>query len=797
MAKIKPKEAVEFLKHFGYTNVTIATIQEPDAPTKAFNFKHFKSTKYSNNGKPKIAHTFPLRDFDSDLVTELAKLQKMKRAVYFLVNESDGKTDSENPNANRNHNILHLNACFCDTDGCPPNRVVKWLNELKVKPHLVVETSPKKYHFYFKIEPAPLKEKAKWVAIQKCMGWLGDLEVDHGMDKTMHDITQLMRLPGFLHQKKEPFPIRVVKVNYHDPYTLDELFYKFKAEQFYHTPERTKVYELPSNKITAGERHEAFRNFALSEANKRIGDPDAAQRTLVAVDGFMVSYFEKPAPFLQGGSRRKEVLRTVEDAVNLANESLISNLPPINYEDLEESDDNSFALPDTFYYHAPGIVGEIVKHICNNARYPVPAFAFASTVALLGTLKSPYLTSEMGHAPANYFLCLAPTGAGKNYPQEVLAHTLTDLGVPDLAASKVRSARGIETFLEHHNSNGLLALDEAENLLASLSEGGTPHHIRSTKELLLELYSKTNTPHYNTGWLGDKKQTPTVLEYPRLNLVAYGVVHTLEEAFTVKSIKDGLLQRFIVLTHMKKRNRNKNATPAAALNSHFAASMREMILESRITTLEGLEELEKLKTAYTACDDDKERKRLKAKVEKLKERAGNPERKVLPFKIDAMDLLEKYSDKMDDCAHRELKAERGFEGLYTRGAEQVGRLATAITQEQYVNKDLVQYCIDLIDSRVEALRDYAWQNLGVSNYNFQKEKLYKSICRRYVKVQQPVTYRHMARSFTAAINRKHFRDLIDGLYDDGRIRMVNPPSSGGRGKTGETFIPAPIDEEEY
>jgi len=795
MPKINPIVAKKFLERFNYELITIATIPEPNAPIRGFDLPHFKSTKYSKQGKPKVAHSLTLEEMDHEFFLELAELQRFRRAVYFLVNESNGITSDAQPNASRNENIINLSACFCDTDNCDPNNVIAFINKCGIKPHIAVQTSPKKFHFYFLLEPTSIADKPKWQAIQRCFGWLGDLSQDFGMDKTMHDITQLMRVPGFLHQKKEPFQIEIIKQNYHQLYTLDELFIKTGASEFFKSSKDYSTYSYPNYKISAGERHEAFRNYALSVANDFQGDSLSLEKTLDAVDGFILKNFENPHAFLLGGSRRKEVLRTVKDAVNLANKALLAVVPTI-LDSVEEREDNAFALADSFFFHCPGIVGDMVKHTTLNSRYPVPSFAFAAAAALLGTLKAPYITSELGHAPTNYFLCLAPTGAGKSYPQEVNNHALNALGIPDVAASKIRSARGIELFLEKHNSNGLLDLDEAEGLLASLNEKNTPHHIKIVKDLLLELYSKTNIPNFSTGYTGDKKIKPTILHYPRLNLIAYGVIHTLSEAFTTKSIQDGLLQRFIVFTHMVKRVRNPEFKPAETFPPNVMQELRELLTESRIITLEDEDTLHKLKLEVASEEKPEKKKLLIAKIDNLLKKRSNASKRVITFKTDALELLDKFTDKLDDLASRELDKDRGFEGLYTRGAEQVGRLATTLTQESYIDKHLVEYCIEIVESRVTALREYAWKNLGISEFKVTENKLYKYILKNCVKSKGPVSYRTIARNFTGVKYRRHLREVLDGLLDDGRLTRVSPISRGGRGKLGESFVPADFLEQE-
>lgn len=121
----------------------------------------------------------------------LAKLQQEQAGVFFMMNEGDGKGRS-------GANVLRVRAHVLDLDGAPLEPAVK----SELPPHIVVESSPKKWHAYWLIEDCPLGEfKARQHAL--AARFKGDMAIC--------DLPRVMRLPGFWHQKDTPFQTRLVK----------------------------------------------------------------------------------------------------------------------------------------------------------------------------------------------------------------------------------------------------------------------------------------------------------------------------------------------------------------------------------------------------------------------------------------------------------------------------------------------------------------------------------------------------------------------------------------------------------
>jgi hypothetical protein len=78
------------------------------------------------------------------------------------------------------------------------------IQRLGLPPSIVVESSPGKRHFYWRIDNCPLEAFA---GAQKA------LAAALGTDPAVCDLPRVMRLPGFWHRKGKPFMTRLVSVS--------------------------------------------------------------------------------------------------------------------------------------------------------------------------------------------------------------------------------------------------------------------------------------------------------------------------------------------------------------------------------------------------------------------------------------------------------------------------------------------------------------------------------------------------------------------------------------------------------
>jgi hypothetical protein len=124
-------------------------------------------------------------------LSSLGALQQQGAGVFMMINAGDGLGRS-------NKNVTRIRAHALDLDGAPIEPVLA----AGLPPHILVESSPGKWHAYWLNEDCPLdKFKERQHALADRFGG----------DRSVCDLARVLRLPGFWHLKGEPFQTRLVK----------------------------------------------------------------------------------------------------------------------------------------------------------------------------------------------------------------------------------------------------------------------------------------------------------------------------------------------------------------------------------------------------------------------------------------------------------------------------------------------------------------------------------------------------------------------------------------------------------
>lgn len=123
--------------------------------------------------------------------------------VFLTVNETDGC-------GAKAENIVRVRAIFADLDGAPIEPILA----AKPEPHMIIESSPGKYHAYWKVKSCQLDQ---FKPLQQAIARRFD------SDPAVCDLPRIMRVPGFFHQKAAPFLSHIVEQHAGLPYTVDEI----------------------------------------------------------------------------------------------------------------------------------------------------------------------------------------------------------------------------------------------------------------------------------------------------------------------------------------------------------------------------------------------------------------------------------------------------------------------------------------------------------------------------------------------------------------------------------------------
>lgn len=185
----------------------------------------------------------------------LKRLNAAGAGVFVVVNATDGQ-------GRRAGNVTHTRALFVDLDGAPLDP----LTACDIEPHLIVESSPGKWHAYWLLRPIAAHADT-------FKRYQHAIAARFGGDPSVCDLPRVMRLPGFIHRKGEPFQTRIFHESGAWPYELDELVKGFDLDGLPLMPQSP-----PGAMVTTG-RHQDL--IGLTARAARVGMSESAIRAAV------------------------------------------------------------------------------------------------------------------------------------------------------------------------------------------------------------------------------------------------------------------------------------------------------------------------------------------------------------------------------------------------------------------------------------------------------------------------------------------------------------------------------------
>ena len=177
-------------------------LQLIDPHTTQFCFRTY-GDKDKNNPRLRCKLEGSLEQHAETLVAK----NKLGASICVVVNDG-GHADNQ---------IERIRFVFADTDGVSPNPLARSL-----EPHAIIVSSNKRYHLYWRVtDLCP----AQFSILQKAIA------KKYGTDGVVSNPSRIMRIPGFFHQKKEPYLTHIYKIHTDLPaYTADEITSGLKLE---------------------------------------------------------------------------------------------------------------------------------------------------------------------------------------------------------------------------------------------------------------------------------------------------------------------------------------------------------------------------------------------------------------------------------------------------------------------------------------------------------------------------------------------------------------------------------------
>lgn len=217
-----------------------------------FTFQTFGEANKGDRTLSKVSHGNIDQQYSA-----LAQRNTRGAGVFVMVNEGDGK-------GRKKKNVKRVRAVFVDLDGAPLEPV----SQASLKPHITLESSPEKYHAYWLVNGLPLDA---FTTTQLA------LANRFNGDPAVKDLPRVMRLPGFIHLKNEPFQTRIITLEDRPSYAASELLNAFNID----LTVSAQAFN-PTGRIEYGSRNNSMFEIANSLLAKGIPPDGALKRLLTA-----------------------------------------------------------------------------------------------------------------------------------------------------------------------------------------------------------------------------------------------------------------------------------------------------------------------------------------------------------------------------------------------------------------------------------------------------------------------------------------------------------------------------------
>jgi Bifunctional DNA primase/polymerase, N-terminal. len=194
-------------------------------------------------------------------------------------------------------------------------------------------------------------------------------------------------------------------------------------------------------------------------------------------------------------------------------------------------------LPDNLL-NVPGFVTTYVDFALRGARRPHRQASLVGALACLTHAICRRVRNRQTR-PGAYYLCVAPSGAGKDFARKMTAHIMAQAGVMKEVVSSVSSGEALEDKLLLHGKT-LLLYDEFHCALRGM--GSENSNLRMLQKVFLEAYTTNDSVYKGRVKAGMADEPPTVWE-PALTVHATATPEEFYPTITAGMIDGGLLAR--------------------------------------------------------------------------------------------------------------------------------------------------------------------------------------------------------------------------------------------------------------
>ena len=392
---------------------------------------------------------------------------------------------------------------------------------------------------------------------------------------------------------------------------------------------------------------------------------------------------------------------------------------------------------------APGFISELMDFCLQTAPYPNQGLAFCGALAMQSYLCGRKIR-DAGNLRTNlYLLALAGSGIGKDWPRQINAHIMMEVGAIDALGDKFTSGEGLQDSL-NLTPCMLFLNDEIDGMLVSVNKARDARH-ESIMSNLLTIYTSSGSIYAMRRKAGQK--SAGVIDQPHLTLFGTATPKYYYESLNERMLTNGFFARMMAVDVG-----NRGAGQSAGLIDN----MSETILETA-----------KWWTEYQPG----------TKRSNLFEFHPRPE--VINADADACDVLDEFRDAADlEYSKAESKNDEAAKAIWARANENARKLsllyaASEMHQCPKITKNAALWACQFVEHQIR--RMIYLTEIHVADNPFHAECLK---IKRRLKQARNMTISHSVLLKRMKIDSRSFQTIIDTLIEQGDVERLATPTKG-------------------
>jgi len=423
-----------------------------------------------------------------------------------------------------------------------------------------------------------------------------------------------------------------------------------------------------------------------------------------------------------------------------------------------------------------GFVGEMVKFICKNSRYPQPTLALPASLAFTATLLGRKVCTEDDIRPNIYTVGIGRTGIGKESARAIIKRMFSDIGVQGFGSEKVSSRTAIERVLSATPS-ALFLFDEFGKYVQSILGERSAGHVRDVMTALMELYTSSSSMFYGTDKANARENPRFQISQPHPNIYGTTTSETFWDGLTHTAVRDGSLNRFLIFTAPDSR-------PKRQMALRFTEFPYE--LKQHIVRMSNLTENIRISSKGREYDPTKFLDHFGEEVNSsticqqiidkdFGELFTDPEPMIISYSEESLDIFDKFEDEALDKADKPTTTA----SMWVRASEHSKKIALILTASnflQVIPPEIARYSTKLVSILMRnAVREII-KNLA-DNYAEKESKRVEQIIRD---CKNGITLSDLTRKTRFLKSRNVRKNIIEDLYEAEILNVESRESGNGK-----------------